>query len=73
MKKAVVPDSAGLTGNTFRGSMDAVSVTAGKLRKHCGFIYVNLNGGGIGSGNHCKKNSFAWYQKVIAASGKESD
>ncbi|MDE7245512.1 MAG: 6-phospho-beta-glucosidase [Oscillospiraceae bacterium] len=71
MKKAVELDGVELMGYTPWGCIDVVSFTTGELRKRYGFIYVDLNDDGSGTGNRYKKKSFAWYQKVIASNGEE--
>lgn len=71
MKKAVEIDGVDLMGYTPWGCIDVVSFTTGELRKRYGFIYVDLNDDGTGTGNRYKKKSFAWYQKVIASNGEE--
>ena len=73
MKKAVEIDGVNLMGYTPWGCIDVVSFTTGELRKRYGFIYVDLNDDGTGSGNRYKKKSFAWYQKVISSNGEELD
>ena len=73
MKKAVEIDGVDLMGYTPWGCIDVVSFTTGELRKRYGFIYVDLNDDGTGSGNRYKKKSFAWYQKVISSNGEELD
>ena len=73
MKKAVEIDGVDLMGYTPWGCIDVVSFTTGELRKRYGFIYVDLNDDGTGSGNRYKKKSFGWYQKVIASNGEELD
>ena len=73
MKKAVDIDGVDLMGYTPWGCIDVVSFTTGELRKRYGFIYVDLNDDGTGSGNRYKKKSFGWYQKVIASNGEELD
>ena len=73
MKKAVELDGVKLMGYTPWGCIDVVSFTTGELRKRYGFIYVDLNDDGTGSGNRYKKKSFAWYKKVIASNGEELD
>ena len=73
MKKAVELDGVDLMGYTPWGCIDVVSFTTGELRKRYGFIYVDLNDDGTGSGNSYKKKSFGWYQKVIASNGEELD
>lgn len=71
MKKAVEIDGVELMGYTPWGCIDVVSFTTGELRKRYGFIYVDLNDDGSGSGERYKKKSFAWYQKVVASNGEE--
>ena len=73
MKKAVELDGVELMGYTPWGCIDVVSFTTGELRKRYGFIYVDLNDDGTGSGNRYKKKSFGWYQKVIASNGEVLD
>ena len=71
MKKAVELDGVDLMGYTPWGCIDVVSFTTGELRKRYGFIYVDLNDDGTGSGKRYQKKSFAWYQKVIASNGDD--
>ena len=70
MKKAVELDGVDLMGYTPWGCIDVVSFTTGELRKRYGFIYVDLNDDGTGSGKRYKKKSFDWYRKVIASNGE---
>jgi len=71
MKMAVEVDGVDLIGYTPWGCIDVVSFGTGELRKRYGFIYVDLNDDGTGTGNRYKKKSFAWYQKVIASNGED--
>ncbi len=71
MKKAVDIDGVELIGYTPWGCIDVVSFTTGELRKRYGFIYVDLNDDGTGSGKRYKKKSFSWYQKAVASNGEE--
>lgn len=71
MKKAVELDGVDLMGYTPWGCIDVVSFTTGELRKRYGFIYVDLNDDGTGSGKRYKKKSFDWYKNVIATNGEE--
>lgn len=71
MKKAVEEDGVDLMGYTPWGCIDLVSFTTGELRKRYGFIYVDKNDDGSGSGKRYKKQSFDWYKKVIASNGEE--
>ena len=56
MKKAVELDGVDLMGYTPWGCIDLVSFTTGELRKRYGFIYVDKNDDGTGSGKRYKKN-----------------
>lgn len=71
MKKAVEIDGVDLIGYTPWGCIDVVSFGTGELRKRYGFIYVDLNDDGTGTGKRYKKKSFEWYQKVVASNGEE--
>ena len=71
MKKAVELDGVDLMGYTPWGCIDVVSFTTGELRKRYGFIYVDRNDDGTGTGNRYKKKSFDWYKKVIATNGED--
>lgn len=71
MKKAVEIDGVDLIGYTPWGCIDVVSFTTGELAKRYGFIYVDLNDDGTGTGNRYKKKSFDWYKNVIATNGEE--
>ncbi len=70
MKKAVEIDGVDLIGYTPWGCIDVVSFTTGELAKRYGFIYVDLNDDGTGTGNRYKKKSFDWYKNVIATNGE---
>jgi 6-phospho-beta-glucosidase len=41
------------------------------MAKRYGFIYVDQDDAGHGSLARSKKDSFAWYQKVIASNGAD--
>ena len=71
MKKAVEIDGVDLIGYTPWGCIDVVSFGTGELRKRYGFIYVDLNDDGTGTGKRYKKKSFEWYQKVVASNGEK--
>lgn len=71
MKKAVELDGVDLMGYTPWGCIDVVSFTTGELRKRYGFIYVDLNDDGTGTGNRYKKKSFEWYKRVTASNGED--
>ncbi|OUO22407.1 family 1 glycosylhydrolase [Collinsella sp. An307] len=60
-----------LIGYTTWGCIDLVSAGTGEMRKRYGFIYVDKNDDGTGSYARYKKDSFAWYKKVIASNGED--
>ena len=43
----------------------------GEMAKRYGFIYVDADDHGNGTFKRYKKDSFAWYKKVIASNGEE--
>ena len=71
MKKAVEEDGVELMGYTPWGCIDQVSFTTGELKKRYGFLYVDQNDDGTGSRKRYKKDSFTWFQKVIASNGED--
>ncbi len=71
MKKAIEYDGVNVIGYTPWGCIDVVSFTTGELRKRYGFIYVDLNDDGTGTGKRYRKKSFDWFKKVIETNGEE--
>lgn len=71
MKKAVEEDGVELMGYTPWGCIDLVSFGTGELRKRYGFLYVDKNDDGTGSGKRYKKDSFTWFRNVIRTNGEE--
>ena len=71
LKKAVVEDHVDCFGYLMWGPIDLVSATTGEMRKRYGFIYVDKNDDGTGTGERVRKDSFAWYRDVIASNGSE--
>lgn len=53
------------------GPIDIVSCSSQQMSKRYGFIYVDLDDEGKGSGKRIKKDSFDWYKQVIATNGAE--
>ena len=51
------------------GPIDLVSSGTAEMSKRYGFVYVDLDDYGRGTGERFKKDSFYWYQKVIASHG----
>lgn len=69
MKKAV---NAGveLLGYTSWAPIDLISASTSQMSKRYGFIYVDLDDQGHGSGKRYLKDSYYWYCDVIASNGK---
>ena len=70
-KAAVEEDGIPLMGYTPWGCIDLVSASTGEMAKRYGFIYVNKFDDGTGDLSREKKDSFYWYQKVIATNGED--
>lgn len=66
-------DGVDLLGYTPWGCIDLVSASTGEMAKRYGFIYVEKYDDGTGSLARRKKDSFAWYKKVIASNGEDLD
>ncbi len=71
MRDAIDLDGVEMWGYTTWGCIDIVSAGTGEMRKRYGFIYVDIQDGGEGSGKRFKKKSFEWYKNVIATNGEE--
>ena len=73
MKKAVELDGVDLIGYTPWGCIDLVSAGTGEMKKRYGFVYVDMNDEGKGSLQRKCKDSYYWYQRVIASNGENLD
>lgn len=71
MKAAVLEDGVELYGYTPWGIIDLVSFTTGEMKKRYGMIHVDRDNAGNDTMARSKKESFAWYAKVIASDGAE--
>lgn len=70
MKKAIDVDGNDVMGYTVWGCIDPVSFTTGQMSKRYGMIYVDVNDKGEGTLQRKKKDSFAWYKRVISSNGE---
>lgn len=70
MMKAVETDGIPLLGYTAWGCIDIPSASKGEMTKRYGFIYVDQDNMGNGSGKRIPKDSYYWYTKVIASNGQ---
>lgn len=68
--KETILDGVDVFGYTSWGCIDEISMVSGEMDKRYGFIYVDLDNEGNGTRKRYKKDSFAWYQKVIASNGE---
>lgn len=66
-----IEDGVDLMGYTPWGCIDLVSASTGEMSKRYGFIYVDLDDNGQGTGNRYEKKSFNWYKKVIDTNGSD--
>lgn len=73
MKKAVDIDGVPLMGYTVWGCIDLVSAGSGEMKKRYGLVYVDRDDLGQGTYRRYRKDSFYWYQNVIATNGKSLD
>lgn len=71
LKKAVEIDGVDVLGYTSWSGIDLVSATSAQITKRYGHIYVDYDDQGNGTGNRIKKDSFAWYKRVIETNGEE--
>lgn len=68
--KLAIDDGCIVLGYTMWAPIDIVSQSRGEMSKRYGLIYVDKNNDGSGSLKRYKKDSFFWYQKVIATNGE---
>lgn len=73
MEQAAVLDGVPLIGYLPWSGIDLVSASTGEMLKRYGFIYVDLDDMGQGTGVRYYKDSFKWYQRVIATNGATLD
>jgi 6-phospho-beta-glucosidase len=70
IKKAIC-DGVDCFGYAAWAPIDIISCSQGEMDKRYGFIYVDLDNLGNGSGKRLKKDSFYWYKHVIETNGSE--
>lgn len=68
--KEAIKDGVDVFGYASWGPIDIVSASQGEMSKRYGYIYVDLDDRGQGSGERIKKDSFYWYQEVIKTNGE---
>lgn len=71
--REAIYDGVNVFGYTWWGPIDIVSAGTGEMEKRYGFVHVDLDNEGKGTGQRRRKDSFYWYQKCIATNGKSLD
>ena len=69
--KEAIKDGVDLRGYYAWGPIDIVSCSSSEMSKRYGFIYVDLDDYGKGTGKRIKKDSYDWYKKVIETNGED--
>lgn len=69
IKKAVL-DGVDVIGYLAWGPIDLVSMSTSEMSKRYGFVYVDKDDDGNGTGKRSKKDSYNWYKEVITTNGK---
>lgn len=69
--REAIADGCDVMGYLYWGPFDIVSAGTGEYAKRYGFVYVDKHDDGTGTFERSKKESFAWYQKLIASNGED--
>lgn len=69
--KECIKDGAHIFAYLSWAPIDIVSSSSAEMSKRYGYIYVDLDDYGKGSGQRMKKDSFFWYQHVIQTNGED--
>lgn len=69
--KECIKDGVDVIGYLSWGPIDIVSSSSAEMSKRYGYIYVDLDDFGKGSGKRLKKDSFYWYKHVIETKGED--
>ena len=67
--QVVIGNQVGEVYDAVWGCIDLVSTSTGEMKKRYGFSHVDREEDGRGSLKRTKKDSFLWYQQVIATNG----
>jgi 6-phospho-beta-glucosidase len=65
-----IADGCHVLGYMPWSGIDIVSASTSEMAKRYGFVYVDLDDLGNGSGKRLKKRSYDWYKEVIATHGE---
>lgn len=69
--KEAIHDGVEVIGYYPWGPIDVVSCSSSEMEKRYGFIYVDIDNQGKGSGKRFIKDSYYWYKKVIDTNGED--
>lgn len=69
--KEAIKDGVDLRGYYCWGPIDIISCSSSEMSKRYGFIYVDLDDYGKGTGKRLKKDSYEWMQNVISSNGED--
>lgn len=69
--KEAIKDGVNIMGYAYWGPIDIVGAGSFKMSKRYGFIYVDKDDDGKGTLKRIKKDSFAYYKRVIETNGEE--
>ncbi|GMQ62115.1 glycoside hydrolase family 1 protein [Vallitalea sp. AN17-2] len=69
--KEAVLDGVDVIGYYPWGPIDIISCSSSEMSKRYGFIYVDLDNYGKGSGKRTLKDSYYWYKKMVESNGIE--
>ena len=70
MKEAVI-DGVDVFGYYCWGPIDIVSCSSSEMSKRYGFIYVDIDDYGQGTGKRRLKDSYYWYKEVVQSNGEK--
>jgi 6-phospho-beta-glucosidase len=68
--KEAIQDGVDLRGYYAWGPIDIVSCSSSEMSKRYGFIYVDLDDYGKGTGKRMRKDSYGWMKKAIESNGE---
>lgn len=71
--REAIRDGVDLRGYYLWAPIDIVSCSSSEMSKRYGFVYVDLDDYGKGSGARIKKDSYEWLEKVIRSNGEDLD
>lgn len=71
--REAIRDGVDLRGYYLWAPIDIVSCSSSEMSKRYGFVYVDLDDYGKGSGARIKKDSYEWLEKAIRSNGEALD